>query len=148
MSCRFFLISSWFNTTVTVCWKHLLSFLLTGFIAAFFFLSSQESLYTIYHGLDLFYDVYNTINNQTHKTKTNSLPFINFSKLFWKFIKEWFKGFFYNFICFIINYDFYVITFWMHYTLFIIVFRKNRVSCFYWLNFPCIQFSEIINDIF
>ena len=30
------------------------------------------------------------------------------------------KKFFYNFICFIIHHDFYVISFWMHYTLFII----------------------------
>ena len=43
-------------------------------------------------------------------------------------IKERFKKFFYNFICFIINHDFYVITFWMHYTLFIIsIFKKIKL---------------------
>ena len=30
---------------------------------------------------------------------------------------NWIKKFFYNFICFIINHDFHVITFWIHYTL-------------------------------
>ena len=32
-------------------------------------------------------------------------------------------------MCFIINHDFYVITFWMHYTLFIIIviFRRNKL---------------------
>ena len=29
---------------------------------------------------------------------------------------KWIKKLFYNFTCFIINHDFYVITFWMHYT--------------------------------
>ena len=33
--CWSVLISSWFKVTVTAYWKHLLSFLLTGFIVAF-----------------------------------------------------------------------------------------------------------------
>ena len=37
------------------------------------------------------------------------------------------KDFFDNFICFIINYDFYVINFWIHYTLFIIIYRRNKL---------------------
>ena len=37
-------------------------------------------------------------------------------------IKKWFKKSFNNFICFIINHDFYVITRWMRYTLFLSVF--------------------------
>ena len=36
-----------------------------------------------------------------------------------------------KFICFIINHGFYVITFWMHYLLFIIIYRRNKVIC-YW----------------
>ena len=35
-----FLISSWFNLAVTVYWKHLLSFLLIGFVVAFLLLSN------------------------------------------------------------------------------------------------------------
>ena len=37
-------------------------FLLIEFIVAFCFLSNQENLYVIHHNLDLFYDIYNTIN--------------------------------------------------------------------------------------
>ena len=37
---------------------------------------------------------------------------------------EWFKKFFYNFVCFIINHGFFVVTFWMHYMLFIITYRE------------------------
>ena len=40
--------------------------------------------------------------------------------------KRWLNDFFNNFICFIINRDLYVITFRMHYTLFITVFRRNK----------------------
>ena len=68
--CRLFLISSWFNATVAAYRKHLLSFLLMRFIVTFCFLSNQENVYLIHHGLDLFYDIYNTINDynqrQTH----------------------------------------------------------------------------------
>ena len=35
--CGSFLISSWFNATVTAYWKHLLSYSLMGFIAPFLF---------------------------------------------------------------------------------------------------------------
>ena len=42
-------------------------------------------------------------------------------------ISEWFKKFFYSFICFIINHNFCAITFWMHYRLFIIIYRKIKL---------------------
>ena len=44
------------------------------------------------------------------------------------------KKFFYNFIYFIINLDFYVITFSMHYTLLTIFFRRNKVNCYRWFD--------------
>ena len=66
----FFPISTPFNATVIAYWKHLLSLLLMGFIVAFCFLSNQEILYIIHHDSDLFYDIYNTLNEhnqrQTH----------------------------------------------------------------------------------
>ena len=44
-----FSISSWFNSTAIVYWRHLLSFLLMGFIVFFvvvvFFSQSRESIY-------------------------------------------------------------------------------------------------------
>ena len=44
--CRYLLISSWFSVTFTAYWKHLLSYLLIGFIVAFlFFIQSRESIY-------------------------------------------------------------------------------------------------------
>ena len=67
--CRSFFISSWFNPTLAAYWKHLLSFLMMGFVVAFF-LSNQENLYMIHHYSDLFYDISSTINEhnwrQTH----------------------------------------------------------------------------------
>ena len=54
-----------------------------------------------------------------------TLIFVIFSECYP--ISLWFNVFFYNFIWFIINHDFYVITFWMHYMLFIIVFRRNKL---------------------
>ena len=37
-------------------------FLLMGFIVACLFLSNQGNLYMIHHDSDVFYDIYNTIN--------------------------------------------------------------------------------------
>ena len=117
--CRSFMISSWFNVTITAYWKHLLPILLIGLIVAFLFLFNQENLYVIHHDSDLSYDIYNTITEdnqrQTHYCDVNFL---------------WIKNFFYNFICFIINCDFYVIYFWIYYTFFIIIYRRNKVICY------------------
>ena len=43
---------------------------------------------------------------------------------------KWFKKLFYNFLSFISYLDFYVSTFWMHYTLFIIIYAKNKAICY------------------
>ena len=78
-----------FHATVTAYWKYLLSFLLIGFIVAFLFLlflSNQENLYMINQNSDIFYDIYDTINEHNNY--------------------EWLKKFFNHFICFIINHDF------------------------------------------
>ena len=39
-------------------------------------------------------------------------------------------------------------SFWMHYTLSIIVVRRNKISCYCWLNFTHIRFFEITYDAF
>ena len=66
----FFPISSWFYATATACCKHLLSFYWLNLLLLFCFLSNQENLHMIQHDFDLFYDIYNTINQynrrQTH----------------------------------------------------------------------------------
>ena len=65
-----FSICSWFNAIVAAYWKHLLSFLLIGFIAAFLFLLIQQNLCIILQDSNLFHDIYNTVNEhnlrQTH----------------------------------------------------------------------------------
>ena len=135
-----FPISSWFHdlmlllcyaTVMLLLWKHLSSFLLMGFIVAFlFFIQSGESVYDL---PCLKFISWNLQSNKWIQSKTNSLPLTDTSNPIWcvLFKKEWFKKVFYNFICFIINHDFYVITFWMNYTLFIIIFGKNTINCDY-----------------
>ena len=46
------------------------------------------------------------------------------------YFKKRFKKFFDCFICFIVSRNFYVITLWMYYMHFIIVFRRNKVNCY------------------
>ena len=91
-----------------------------------FMLMNQENLYIIHHDLHFIYDILNMF-------------LINLIS-----IKQWYKKSFDDFICIIINHEPYVITLWMHYTLFISVFGRNEINCYYWLNFPCLIFLEII----
>ena len=106
-------ISSWFNTTVTAYLKHLLSFLLMRFIVAFFFfIQSGEFVYDPSRfGFTLW-----------RNTKTIQIILIC--------IFKGLKKLFYDFICFIINHNFYTITFWMHYMLFVIIYGRNKVICY------------------
>ena len=58
------------------------------------------------------------------------------------FFNEWIKKFFNNFLCFIINHDFYVITFWMYYMFFIsIIFRRNIIFLLLLIEFSTCQIS-------
>ena len=104
---RFFPISSWFNMTVTAYWKHLLSFLVKNLLLFCYFLSIHENWYMIYHNLDLFYDIYNTISNII---EDKLITFYWFQIILISFF-EGLKKFFYILICFIINHGFYVICF-------------------------------------
>ena len=92
----------------------------------FCFLSSQENLYMIHHRFYLFCGIYDTINEhkQSQKNYLSSI-FLDYFDV----IKEWFKRFFNNFVYFVINHDLFIITFWMHYTLFIIILRRNKINC-------------------
>ena len=58
-------------------------------------------------------------------------------------IFKWIKKLFYKFICLTINHDFYVITFWMCYTLFIVIYGRKKVVCYCYLNFPCVKFLKL-----
>ena len=68
--CGSFVICSKFKTTTTAYSKQLLSFLLMGFIVVFLILFNQENLYMIHHNSDLFYDIYNTINEHNRNKLT------------------------------------------------------------------------------
>ena len=133
--CNFFPISLWFNATVAECWKHLPSSII-GLIFAFlfFFLSNLENLY-IHHVPNLFY----YIDNATKWLKIKLQHFIDVSNPIWYLFRSDSKSSFIKFF-FILKHDFYVITIWMHYTLFISVFRKAKVSmCQIFQNYLCLS---------
>ena len=87
----------------------------------FCFLSNKENLNTIHHNSDLLYDIYNTINEHNRRLTHCLLSA-------WYLYFKKFKSLFHNFIYFIINHCFYVKNFWMHYTLFIIIFIRNKIN--------------------
>ena len=99
----------------------------------------------IHHYSDLFYDIVQQMN--TIKDKLAPFHWCFKPNLISK--KKWFKrsSITYNFICFSINHDVYAITLWIHYTLFINVFSKNKVSCYCQLNFSRIKIFKIIYDV-
>ena len=122
------------NATVAAYWKHLSSSL-AGFLVAIFEFYQTRRTYiwstTICNSI-----------NQRNQSQNHYLPLM-FPNQF-NILQEVFKKFFDNFICFIISYNFYVVTLWMYYLLFIDVFKRNKVNCYGWLNFPC--FPWISND--
>ena len=83
-------------------------------VAFLFFIQSGKSM--IHHNSDFFCDICNAINEDNWREPDYCSSIPNYSKLL-----EWFKKVFHNFIYSIINHDFYVITFRMHYTLLIII---------------------------
>ena len=101
-----------------------------------YFLQSIENVYYLFYWSDslflfyflshLFYDIYNTMNGHNRR-QTQYLPWIlnYFGIYFW--LNQ--NVLLYKFIYCIINYDFYVIIFWMHYTLFVIICGRNKVIC-------------------
>ena len=120
-----FLISSWFSATVTAYWKHLLSFLSMGIYAFFYPIRRVYLWLTTYW---IYFMTYVIQQMNTIKDKITTFHWCFRSNLI--SIKKWFKKFFDKFIYFIINYEFFVITLWMHCKLFIIVFRRNKLNCY------------------
>ena len=62
--CGFFFISSWFNAAVTTYWKCLLCFFIDGIYCCHFVFDPIKRIYIymIHQDSDLFYDIYNTVN--------------------------------------------------------------------------------------
>ena len=118
-----FLISSWFNATDTAYWKHLLSFRLIDLLLLFCFYTIRR-MYIWSASFKIYLMTFIIQWMTTTKNKiTTSHWCVEWNMIA---IKKWFKTFFSNLICFIINNDIYVITFWMH-MLFIIIFRRNKL---------------------
>ena len=79
-----FLIWSRFNVTVAVYWKCLLSFLLIGLVSVFLFIrKSMYNLYIIHHDSDLFYDIYNIINEHNQRQTHHLSSVRNYFDIYW-----------------------------------------------------------------
>ena len=76
----------------------------------YFFMLNQNNLYMFYHDSDLLHGIYNTTNEHIRR-KLNS--FHQLFQIFLIFIMEWFKKFFYDFIC----------------LTFIIISMLSRIKC-------------------
>ena len=106
-----------YSLTVLILYKRLLSF---------YFWSNQENLYMIHHNSDFFM----TFKKQSMNLIADKLTIFQRIEIILISIFKRIKNFFYYFTCFIINHDLYLITFWMHYTLFIIMYRRNKSICY------------------
>ena len=92
--------------------------------------------------------------------KDKLAAFYQFAQIILVSVKELFKKFLKNFICLVINHliiNFFVITFWKYYLLFIIfinnyiifinIFKRNKTD-FCWLNFTCVIFWDCLRYLY
>ena len=109
------------------------SSLLTGIIVAFFYPNTkiymQLPMFQIYFMAFVMQQIFTIkikIANYHWCLQPNVIPIIP--------IKKWFENFFDNFIWFIINHIFYVITPWMHYTIYTNVLEEIKlIATFNWI---------------
>ena len=135
---RSFLICLWLNVTVKAYWKQLLWSFVRFIIAFFYFSAIWKNLYTmIWFFSDLLFEDDDAIN----KKKLASFHWFFF---FLISLQKKFKKFFNNFICFTTHHDFYIITFCLHSTDLIRIFRWNRINWHCYLNFPFSKLSFVI----
>ena len=127
-SFRIFPISLWFSATITACSKRLLSFSATflffidGIYCCFlaFYLIRRIVIWSTTIWIHFATFLIQQINMIRYKLTTfHWFQIILIASL------KWIIKLFYNFIFFIINHDFHVVIFWMHYTLFIIIYSRN-----------------------
>ena len=116
-------ISSWFNAIVASYWKHLSSSFF-GFIVAFLCPFWRINIWTT--SLKIYFVAFvmqqlNWIKNEIASSnwcfETNMVS-----------QKKWLKKFINHFICIIIRCNLYIIALWVHYMLFINIFRKSKVN--------------------
>ena len=119
------LISLWFINATIAYWKHLL-LLFFGLIVAFLFFSHLgESTYDL--GLFSFIFLKFIFWNLYIKNKLALSHF--FFKPFLISLQKRFKKWFDNIICFTTHQNIYIVTFHMHSTNFIAIFRRNKINC-------------------
>ena len=99
----------------------------------FCFLAIWGNLYMIHLYLNLLYKDYNTMHQHYHR-QIHFLSLILLTPL--DIFAKKFKKILNNFICFTTHHNFYIITFCMHSSSLIRIFRKNKVNCHCQLNFP------------
>ena len=96
---------------------------------AFRFLAIYENPYMIHRNLDLFYDIFNAINHR-YQIQIHYLSFIllKFSDFLVK------KN--HNAFILLPNHNLFVITLWMNSTCIVSIFKRKKVNCYCYLNFP------------
>ena len=106
-----------------------------------FFIQLRDS---IYDPTRLKFALWHLWYNSSTESKTKLLPFIDVSKPSWYLERSDSKNFCGNSVY--ISHCFHVITFWMHYSLFIPIFRGNKVNCDCWIfHVPDFWWSVIIS---
>ena len=106
-------------------WKYLLSFLLIGFLVSSV-LYPIKRIYILSTTFKIYFMIFllqqiNTIKDEIftfHRCFQSNL--ISWKKLL--------KKLFYSLILFTINHQFYVMTSWMHWTFFIIILRRHKLT--------------------
>ena len=115
-----FFIFSWFNATIDIYWKHLSSSIFEFIDAFLFFNQSEDSIYDLFCLKFVLFVMHqlNWIENKIAPSHwclyTNLIPW-----------KKWLEKFINNIICIAKSQKFCIVALWIHYTLFIDIFKKK-----------------------
>ena len=115
----------WFNVAIIAYWKQLLFSMFFGFIVtALFFIYSGESIYE----LPLFKLIlWRWYSNKSTRSNTKLLSFIFVSNPSWYLLKKELKSSLIDsIVSFDTTHDFNIISFCMHYTCFICIYKRNK----------------------
>ena len=106
--------------------KAFIIFLLMRFVAFLFFTQSGGSLFIPSTTFKIYFITF-VVQNKWTEWNMKSLLFIDVSNTIWDLESSALKGS--SNLIFIISHDFYVVTLQVHYTLWLIIVRKHKVSC-------------------
>ena len=121
-------------------WKQVSSSLIRFIVVVLLFMQWRESMYDAL-GFKFISMTFIMQQTKTIKDKTTTSHWCFQSNL--KSIKIWFKKFFNNFICSIMNNDFYVITLWINFKLFISSFEETKLTAIVNLIFSVSDFLRL-----